>query len=114
MTHHFRLAENNNYSSYTPARLLQRWTLATLYEALYGKEWSVRSGWMRNTNECTTWYGIVCDDTSMVTSIEISENNLWGYLPPEIGLLVNVGELYVCLVLYQFLYALDALGSQCS
>lgn len=70
---------------------MQRWVLATFYNALYGREWSNTSGWMRDTNECE-WHSITCDDAGMVTSIEMSQNNLWGAVPFEVSLFGSIGE----------------------
>ena len=61
-----------------------------------------RDGWMRRdkSDECT-WYGVVCDYNvrgGVVTSIDMSGNNLRGTIPPEIALLKNIGELSLLLV----------------
>ncbi len=74
---------------------MQRWVLVTFYRSLNGDEWVVRYGWTEDegdlTNECT-WHGVVCDANGVVTSIDLSENNLRGEIPPEVALLVKAGE----------------------
>ena len=74
---------------------MQRWVLVTFYRSLNGDEWVVNYGWTQDagdpTNECT-WHGVVCDENGVVKSIDLSENNLRGEIPPEVALLVKVGE----------------------
>ena len=42
---------------------------------------------------------VVCDDvdSEVTTSIDMSENNLWGSIPIELSLLENIGELIIWL-----------------
>jgi hypothetical protein len=57
-------------------------------------------GWIKNTNwngavgTEDTWYGITVD-ADHVTSIDLGSNNLNGNVPPEIGNLTNLKELYL-------------------
>lgn len=90
------LVKNESFDSFSTEKIAQRWSLATLYESFYGKEWKESAGWLRDrgeySDECS-WQGIVCGDLGSVTRIELKGNSLWGGLPPEISLLDNLGKL---------------------
>jgi hypothetical protein len=64
------------------------WTIAA-----YGKEisvpgWYTAQGWLRDGNEvCNDWWGITCNSNGQVEKLELNENGLTGYLPPETALL---------------------------
>jgi hypothetical protein len=82
-------------------RLQQRFTLAVLYFALNGREWTncqadladdpeigtctgesvVR--WLSQFSECL-WFGVTCDDNDRITILSLKENNLAGELPVEL------------------------------
>mmetsp|Transcript_8179 Transcript_8179/g.19193 ORF Transcript_8179/g.19193 Transcript_8179/m.19193 type:complete len:1555 (-) Transcript_8179:52-4716(-) len=87
------LVKNESFDSFSTEKIAQRWSLATLYESFYGKEWKESAGWLRDrgeySDECS-WQGIVCGDLGSVTRIELKGNSLWGGLPPEISLLDNL------------------------
>ncbi len=89
------LLTNGSYEiHYSIERKVQRWALATFYYSLWGEEWTVNDGWMNTgylNNECT-WHGLVCNQAGMVTSIDLSENGLWGYIPLEVSLFKSIGE----------------------
>ena len=50
-----------------------------------------------SSDECT-WYGVACDETEMVKSIEISDGDLWGKIPAEVSLLANIGKFVIGLI----------------
>lgn len=82
--------------------LVQRYVLAVLYYTTNGDDW-----WNCTQNEATdcgefpflspasecNWGGIYCDDSSSVTRITMSNNNMKGSIPKEIGLLSHLHEL---------------------
>jgi Leucine-rich repeat (LRR) protein len=90
-------------------RLLQRYTLATLYYAtnlLNSTIWEQTIGWLTFPNECD-WYAskngdgyndvdgddIVCDDEGHYVSLSLSYNGLQGQLPLELGYMTRLRTL---------------------
>ena len=90
------LLANPGYNSFSDERKVQRWVIAIIYRSLNGDEWMIKDGWTQQlgvpTDECT-WHGVVCDSTSVLNSITLSENSLRGEIPHEIGLLANAKSL---------------------
>ena len=82
--------------------LLQRYTLAVLYFETAGDRWLRCSAnettpceeerFLSGSHECL-WGGIGCDSDNKVTSIHLDENNLFGYIPSELGSLLHLTEL---------------------
>lgn len=60
--------------------------LVALYNSTNGDEWNSRNNWLTET---TPWYGVTVAD-GHVTSIDLSDNQLAGQIPPELG---NLTEL---------------------
>lgn len=60
--------------------------LVALYNSTNGNDWVVNDNWLDTTKALSTWTGISTDPaTNRVTSIALSNNNITGTLPPEIG-----------------------------
>jgi hypothetical protein len=82
----------------TPKRLAaeERDALIALYHATGGSQWSDKSGWLGSPGTECEWHGVTCgypaDAEAMpfVESIELSQNNLVGTIPPELGHLKNL------------------------
>lgn len=81
----------------------QDWqALKALYNATNGNNWSFQTNWNIvttptpaancNLNEL---YGISLDNNGRISDIELFANNLTGYLPPEIGQLSELENLYL-------------------
>jgi Leucine-rich repeat (LRR) protein len=84
-------------------RLRQRYALLCLfYQPLPpGEAWYNATNWSAQNDECT-WFGIVCspvkileDDNAevvqlAVTELSLPDNNLWGTIPPDLGLLTSL------------------------
>jgi len=87
------LVENTLYVSYPDDRKIQRWALSTFYYSLYGDNWSVTDGWVTHKgdleNECT-WHGISCTESGTVLSIDLKANRVYGRVPDEISLFVDL------------------------
>ncbi|WP_283391360.1 BACON domain-containing protein [Millionella massiliensis] len=71
-----------------------REALIALYKATNG------DNWIHNDNWCTDkplneWYGVTTDQEGRVISLGLSNNNLSGDFPDNIGLLANLRELYL-------------------
>ena len=75
--------------------LLQIYALATLYYATSGDQWfNSGSLWLLSTDNYCDWFGLKCDaNRSQVISMNLTNNTLMGFIPPEIGLLSSLGKL---------------------
>ena len=75
--------------------LLQIYALATLYYATSGDQWfNSGSLWLLSLDNYCDWFGFKCDaNRSQVISMNLTNNTLMGFIPPEIGLLSSLGKL---------------------
>jgi Leucine-rich repeat (LRR) protein len=64
--------------------------LVALYDATNGPEWKNKSGWLSGT--VNTWFGISLNGNN-VTQINLSGNNLRGFIPSDIGKLTSLTHL---------------------
>ncbi len=62
--------------------------LVALYNETKGPGWKDSSGWLSDTTPCN-WFGVTCSEGS-VTELDLQNNDLNGYIPPEIGLLTEL------------------------
>ena len=98
-------------------RLIQMYALRTLWWSS-DNFWVDQTGWEESTDECT-WFGVFCDENSVVTEIDmigngltgtipadfprldsltilsLSENDIEGPLPPYLFTMSNLEELYI-------------------
>ena len=58
--------------------------LVTLYEATDGDNWLENRNWLSN-RPIGDWYGVIADDSGRVIELNLSENELSGSIPPELG-----------------------------
>lgn len=70
----------------------ERDALVALYNAAGGPQWSNRADWLGASGTECEWYGVRCDypghnlkRTPFVVSLELSNNNLVGAIPPQLG-----------------------------
>lgn len=93
------LTGNSNLDGYSDERKIQRYALVTLYYSTNGDGWKYNTDWLSDNNECN-WFNtaldVVCSVGTLV-GLGLSENCLGGSIPPEIGLLTNLGE-YIAMV----------------
>jgi hypothetical protein len=84
------LLEDPFYSTYSGARVVQRWAMSTFYYSTEGDQWDESGNWLSDMNECS-WFskGKVCDRNGNVKSIDLKSNNLAGTLPGELSLFSN-------------------------
>jgi len=61
--------------------------LKAIYTATNGQGWINNEGWLKDgTNPCTDWFGVTCtSDGNNIQSLSLSNNNLVGQIPEEIG-----------------------------
>ncbi len=70
----------------------QREALAALYKAAAGGEWLRDHNWLSN-DPVDRWYGVTVDKDGCVSKLHLSENNLSGTIPVELGYLSTLKEL---------------------
>jgi histone H3/H4 len=79
------LANDTLLGTYTNETIIQRYALATLYYSTNGDSWVNNASWLDDGDECDS-FQVECTD-GVVASLNLSSNNLFGMIPPEIGLL---------------------------
>jgi hypothetical protein len=92
------LANDTFQGYYTDEKLIQRYSLATLFFSTNGRNWYNTSMWLDDGDECDRWWqptgGILCNSLNgSVVSLGLGSNNLLGTIPPEIGLLKSLVSL---------------------
>lgn len=70
----------------------QREALTAIYESLDGDNWTNNENWCSD-KDIANWYGVDIDENGYVTYLGLSDNNLNGTVPDEIGLLSNLSIL---------------------
>lgn len=73
-------------------RLLQRGALAIFYYSTLGDaQWKTKTNWLDSSTVECTWFGVGCSvDATSIISLVLSENNLGGQVPREVGLLASL------------------------
>ena len=71
-----------------------REALVAIYNATNGEVWAKRQNWQSN-DPIGTWYGVTTNASGRVTVLDLSENRLVGGVPPELGNLTGLQELYL-------------------
>ncbi len=66
--------------------------LVTLYETTDGDNWLENDNWL-SRRPIGEWYGVTVDDSGRVIGLYLSENELSGTIPPELGYLTKLEEL---------------------
>ena len=69
-----------------------RAALAALYNATGGANWTNDTKWLSN-EALSEWRGVTTDATGRVTRLNLSENELSGAIPAELGNLTNLWKL---------------------
>jgi hypothetical protein len=73
--------------------LIECEALLSLYDSTGGDQWERRRGWLGFGSPCT-WRGVFCA-WGHVTEIHLSDNELTGSIPPELGNMSQLQELYL-------------------
>ena len=71
-----------------------REALEALYHATGGPDWRNRTNWL-SAAPLGEWFGVVTDSDGRVTSLSLTGNELSGMIPPELGSLAYLQELYL-------------------
>ena len=71
-----------------------RAALVALYNATGGADWRVNHKWLSEA-PIGEWLGVTTDSDGRVTGIDLSNNQLTGPLPPELGNLTSLQSLYL-------------------
>jgi hypothetical protein len=72
-----------------------RYSLAVLFYTTGGASWFNSSGWLTDDTACA-WNGIRCDRFSQrVEEIDLSENNMSGFIPNEVGMIPTLVSLWL-------------------
>ena len=83
----------SNVSAETDAET-DREALVALYNATDGPNWANNENWLSDA-PIGEWYGVRTDDNGRVTRLLLRENQLSGEIPPELGNLANLEDLYL-------------------
>jgi hypothetical protein len=79
--------------TYSDAKKIQRYALATVFLSTNGASWNDNSTWMSDEDECG-WYnnGISLCTHGSVEALSLWDNNLVGNIPNELALLTNMSK----------------------
>ena len=75
--------------SYAPEGTSVRAALVTLYKATDGPNWNRNDNWLSDA-PLGEWYGVTTDDQGRVIELILSQNQLSGEVPAQIGRLTDV------------------------
>ena len=97
------LRDREKLRDYLPAQELfmllrmnnDRTALEELFHSTGGESWTHNAGWCDPTVEIADWWGVHTDGAGRVVRLDLSENNLAGPLPREIGQLTCLKFLYM-------------------
>jgi hypothetical protein len=67
-------------------RIRQRYALLNIWFNSVN-QWNNETGWTIIEDECAGWFGVTCDDSQVVITIDLEDNNVQGILPADIALL---------------------------
>ena len=82
---------NRNVANCTETRR-DYYPLAALYHGSSGSNWTINTNWLSEA-PLNTWHGVTTNSSGQVTSLDLSENNLHGVIPPDIGQLDHLTRL---------------------
>ena len=71
-----------------------RAALVALYNATNGANWTRKANWLSD-EPLGEWHGVTTDDDGRVTEVRLSENNLAGSIPSELGRLSSLTILHL-------------------
>ena len=68
--------------------------LVAFYQAAGGRNWINNVFWL-SALPIREWYGVTTNDSGRVTRLEFIDNRLNGEIPPQLGNLSDLQELYI-------------------
>ena len=71
-----------------------RAVLAAFYDATDGPQWFRSDNWMTGA-PIRDWYGVDVSPDGRVSQLRLEDNNVSGRIPPELGYLTGLRELYI-------------------
>ena len=77
-----------------PGAVEERAALVALYEATDGANWTRSANWLSD-KPLGAWQGVTTDSAGRVTSLDLTGNQLSGEIPPELGKLSYLTDLYI-------------------
>jgi Leucine-rich repeat (LRR) protein len=82
----------------TSPELVQRYVILVLYYATQGEGgWRTQGGWLDpSRHECDWGPSISCNSDKAVVAIDLSRNNVRGYMPSELRFLSKLEDLHLC------------------
>ena len=86
-------AVNLNVRDRTPDSS-DRAVLVELYNATDGENWTNNTNWLSD-EPMRTWHGVTADDEGRVAELSLSDNQLRGEIPTELGSLPNLTRLFL-------------------
>ena len=75
---------DQNEEEAAATRALERAALVALYNNTDGGNWTNNTGWLLSDDHCS-WFGVGCLGGERVTGVGLSQNNLTGSIPAELG-----------------------------
>ena len=81
-------------ANFCPANSPDKAALVALYDATGGAGWADNTNWMSDAPICE-WHGVLADADGRVIILNLQRNQLSGELPPELGNLSHLQELYL-------------------
>ena len=77
-----------------PPPRTERDALIALYYATRGDNWRNNVGWLTGA-PLGEWHGVTTDDDGRVIELNLQDNNLFGHIPPQLGNLTDLTELWL-------------------
>ena len=77
-----------------PEMSTDRDVLVALYEATDGPNWTDNTNWLSDA-PLNSWYGVNANSNGRVTYLGLRENNLTGSIPPHLGRLSELTQLFL-------------------
>ena len=71
-----------------------RAVLMNLYDATVGDNWTQSDNWGVGDPCLDSWYGVVCAWDGTITLLQLQNNNLVGYIPPDLASLTNAKTMF--------------------
>ena len=73
-------------------KITNRFVLASLYASWSGPKWKQQANWISNESECS-WYGVACGDNGEIIALSLARNAMEGTLDTKLGLLQDLKSL---------------------